>query len=44
MEKNIKGTAEGICKQSAFYKHNRHYEQHEGAVQRCAADGNGGRA
>ena len=42
MEKNIKGTAEGICEQPAIYKHNRHNEQHEGVVQRRASNGNGG--
>ena len=42
--KNIKGIAEGVCEQPAFYKHNRHYEQYEGTVQRCVANGYGGRA
>ena len=42
--KNIKRTAEGVCKQSAIHKHNRYYEQYEGAVQRCAANGDGGGA
>lgn len=42
--KDVKRVVEGICEQPAFYEHSGHHEQHEGAVQQRASDGDGGGA